>query len=87
LALSATLKPGSPLHPYTDIAALIVIAIGTGGIKPCVAPFGGDQFVSWQTRMISIFFSVFYFSINAGSIISTLITPLLRREFFEVFLP
>ncbi|KAF7989212.1 hypothetical protein HCN44_007742 [Aphidius gifuensis] len=23
---------------------LILIAIGTGGIKPCVAAFGGDQF-------------------------------------------
>ena len=23
---------------------LILIALGTGGIKPCVAAFGGDQF-------------------------------------------
>lgn len=55
LALSATLKPGSPFHPYTDILALSIIALGTGGIKPCVAPFGGDQFVPWQTRMVSYF--------------------------------
>jgi dipeptide/tripeptide permease len=34
--------------------------------------------------MISIFFSVFYFSINAGSMISTFITPIFRGERFMV---
>ncbi|KAI6183010.1 Peptide transporter family 1 [Aphelenchoides bicaudatus] len=80
LTFSAMLSNKSSFHPYTDILALIIIALGTGGIKPCVAPFGGDQFVPWQTRMISIFFSVFYFSINAGSMISTLVTPMLRSQ-------
>lgn len=27
---------------------LLLIAIGTGGIKPCVSAFGGDQFESGQ---------------------------------------
>lgn len=27
-----------------SIVGLILIALGTGGIKPCVAAFGGDQF-------------------------------------------
>jgi len=27
---------------------LILIALGTGGIKPCVAAFGGDQFEDHQ---------------------------------------
>ena len=26
------------------VAALTLIGIGTGGIKPCVGAFGGDQF-------------------------------------------
>uniref|UniRef100_A0A0M3ICN9 Solute carrier family 15 (Oligopeptide transporter), member 1 n=1 Tax=Ascaris lumbricoides TaxID=6252 RepID=A0A0M3ICN9_ASCLU len=63
---------------YLDIIALVVIGIGTGGIKPCVCAFGGDQFNPNHLRMISIFFSVFYFTINAGSTISTLVTPMLR---------
>ena len=31
---------------------LLLIAIGTGGIKPCVSAFGGDQFEAGQVCMI-----------------------------------
>ena len=31
--------------------ALLLIAVGTGGIKPCVAAFGGDQFSADQVRI------------------------------------
>ena len=27
---------------------LLLIALGTGGIKPCVSAFGGDQFTASQ---------------------------------------
>ena len=57
---------------------MIVIAFGTGGIKPCVSAFGGDQFTSKNVHLLPVFFSIFYFSINAGSLISTLLTPVLR---------
>ncbi|CAG7825192.1 unnamed protein product, partial [Allacma fusca] len=33
-----------------------------------------------QERQLSSFFSIFYFSINAGSTISTFLTPILRRD-------
>uniref|UniRef100_F1KUZ0 Oligopeptide transporter 1 n=1 Tax=Ascaris suum TaxID=6253 RepID=F1KUZ0_ASCSU len=78
LAVASTFAKGDSTHPYLDIVALVVIGIGTGGIKPCVCAFGGDQFNPNHLRMISIFFSVFYFTINAGSTISTLVTPMLR---------
>lgn len=32
---------------------LFLIALGTGGIKPCVAAFGGDQFEDHQVRLCS----------------------------------
>lgn len=31
-----------------SLTGLVIIAIGTGGIKPCVSAFGGDQFVEGQ---------------------------------------
>ncbi|XP_014370098.2 peptide transporter family 1 [Papilio machaon] len=63
------------------ILALLLIAFGTGGIKPCVSAFGGDQFkLPEQERYLGYFFSLFYFSINAGSLISTFLTPILRAD-------
>jgi len=56
---------------------LAAIALGTGGIKPCVAAFGGDQFGPGQEKQLQKFFSIFYISINAGSLLSTFITPIL----------
>ncbi len=60
---------------------MLLIAIGTGGIKPCVSAFGGDQFkLPEQERQLQTFFSVFYFAINAGSLISTFLTPIFRED-------
>lgn len=63
------------------IIGLLLIAIGTGGIKPCVSAFGGDQFkLPEQAKFLVTFFSLFYVSINAGSVLSSTITPILREE-------
>lgn len=32
------------------MVGLALIALGTGGIKPCVSAFGGDQFEKGQVR-------------------------------------
>merc|ERR1712223_1896399 len=64
-----------------SLLGLALIAVGTGGIKPCVSAFGGDQFkLPEQERQLQTFFSVFYFAINAGSLISTALTPILRED-------
>ncbi|KAI4831451.1 hypothetical protein KUCAC02_000992 [Chaenocephalus aceratus] len=68
------------LHVALSMVGLILIALGTGGIKPCVAAFGGDQFLDHQEKQRSTFFSIFYLSINAGSLLSTVITPILRAQ-------
>ncbi|XP_017363650.1 solute carrier family 15 member 2 isoform X2 [Cebus imitator] len=63
-----------------SLVGLSLIALGTGGIKPCVAAFGGDQFEEKHAEERSRYFSVFYLAINAGSLISTFITPMLRGD-------
>ncbi|NXP07032.1 S15A1 protein, partial [Thinocorus orbignyianus] len=69
-----------PVHIALSMIGLILIALGTGGIKPCVSAFGGDQFEENQDKQRSRFFSIFYLSINAGSLLSTIITPILRAQ-------
>ncbi|XP_014236153.1 peptide transporter family 1 [Trichogramma pretiosum] len=65
----------------TSIIGLFLIALGTGGIKPCVSAFGGDQFkLPEQEVYLSAFFSLFYFAINSGSLLSTIITPIMRKD-------
>ncbi|XP_012705051.3 solute carrier family 15 member 1b [Fundulus heteroclitus] len=77
-------KDGTPdnmaFHIALSMVGLLLIALGTGGIKPCVAAFGGDQFSEDQEKQRSTFFSIFYLSINAGSLLSTVITPILRAQ-------
>uniref|UniRef100_A0A8C3YVR1 Solute carrier family 15 member 2 n=1 Tax=Catagonus wagneri TaxID=51154 RepID=A0A8C3YVR1_9CETA len=63
-----------------SMVGLSLIALGTGGIKPCVAAFGGDQFEEEHAEERTRYFSVFYLSINAGSLISTFVTPMLRGD-------
>ncbi|XP_067405743.1 solute carrier family 15 member 2 isoform X1 [Emydura macquarii macquarii] len=68
------------VHVVLSMLGLALIALGTGGIKPCVAAFGGDQFEEEHAKERSKFFSVFYLAINAGSLISTFVTPVLRGD-------
>ncbi|KAM5152451.1 solute carrier family 15 member 2 [Mantella aurantiaca] len=68
------------LHVALSLVGLVAIAFGTGGIKPCVAAFGGDQFDEEHVKERGKFFSIFYMSINAGSLISTFVTPILRGD-------
>ncbi|KAH8295974.1 hypothetical protein KR018_012556, partial [Drosophila ironensis] len=80
LTLGAIGPLNLPLETFTMLG-LALIALGSGGIKPCVSAFGGDQFkVPEQAKQITSFFSLFYFSINAGSLISTTVTPILRED-------
>ncbi len=61
--------------------ALGLIAVGTGGIKPCVGAFGGEQLGSDNPALVSTYFHIFYFTINLGSVCSTLLTPIIRKQF------
>ena len=54
---------------------LALIALGSGGIKPCVSAHVGDQFTEANKELVPKIFDIFYFAINFGSFFSTLLTP------------
>ncbi|MEZ6045417.1 MAG: POT family MFS transporter [Planctomycetaceae bacterium] len=59
---------------------LTLIAIGSGGIKPCVTAHVGDQFGKKSSHLLNKVFNWFYFSINLGAFLSTLLTPVLLEK-------
>ncbi|TYH80684.1 hypothetical protein ES332_D03G148400v1 [Gossypium tomentosum] len=86
LAMSATVHGIKP-RCYTEdncdptvtqsavfFVALYLVALGTGGIKPCVSSYGADQFDDTnetEKKHKSSFFNWFYFSINIGALIAS----------------
>ena len=61
-------------------AGLVCIAIGSGGIKPCVSAHVGDQFGKKNWHLIERVFQAFYFIINFGSFFATLLIPVLYNS-------
>jgi POT family proton-dependent oligopeptide transporter len=57
------------------LLGLSLIALGSGGIKPCVSAHVGDQFGKTNSYLLGKIFSWFYFSINLGAFFSSLLTP------------
>ena len=54
---------------------LALIAIGSGGIKPCVSAHVGDQFGAANAHLLEKVFGWFYLAINFGAFLSSLLTP------------
>lgn len=59
-------------------AGLGLIAFGSGGIKPCVSAFMGDQFRPHQRHLLEKAYAAFYWMINLGSTASFIIIPWIR---------
>ena len=57
-----------------------LIAIGSGGIKPCVSAHVGDQFGKGNWNLVGRVFQAFYFIINFGSFFATLMIPFIRSS-------
>ncbi len=57
-----------------------LIAVGSGGIKPCVSANVGDQFGKMNLFRVRAVYQIFYFSINFGSFFATLLIPFLRSH-------
>ena len=71
------IEEDKPKWSVSLAAGLALIALGSGGIKPCVSANVGDQFGVANTHLLPRTFSYFYLAINLGSFASTLITPAL----------
>lgn len=89
MIISATLPALTPMEcvnsvcPSATLAqsavfffGLFLIALGTGGIKPCIWPFGADQFDDTDHRERASkgsFFNWNYFTSNIGALLSVTI--------------
>ncbi len=62
-----------------------LIAVGAGGIKPCVSAHVGDQFGASNQALLPKVFGWFYFSINVGATVSMLLTPIILRATVDEF--
>ncbi|XP_028027891.1 peptide transporter family 1-like [Bombyx mandarina] len=63
------------------LIGLFMITVGTGGIKPCVTAFGGDQFkIPEQESHLAAYFSIMYFNLCVGSLIAKTVSPIMRSE-------
>jgi proton-dependent oligopeptide transporter, POT family len=59
---------------------LLLIALGSGGIKPLVSAFVGDQFDQSNKARSKIVYDAFYWSINFGSLFASLLMPIFLRS-------
>ena len=60
---------------------LFLIAFGSGGIKPLVASFVGDQFDKTNKDKAKVVFDAFYWIINFGSFFASLLMPIFLRDY------
>jgi POT family proton-dependent oligopeptide transporter len=58
----------------------LLVAFGSGGIKPCVSAFLGDQFKPGQSHLLQKAYAAFYWSINFGSFFSMLLIPQIKKH-------
>ncbi|VVC43840.1 Proton-dependent oligopeptide transporter family [Cinara cedri] len=63
--------------------SIILVSIGMGGIKSCIAAFGVDQLIESDRNISSthvrVFFSTFYFSIHLGVFFGLIASPVITK--------
>lgn len=60
---------------------LFLISFGSGGIKPLVSSFVGDQFNQSNRSLAQKVFDGFYWIINFGSFFASLLMPVILRDY------
>jgi proton-dependent oligopeptide transporter, POT family len=67
-------------HKGGFFTGLFLIALGSGGIKPCVSAFVGDQLDQSNKSLGKVVFDAFYWIINFGSFFASLLMPVFLRR-------
>ncbi|KAF9128751.1 hypothetical protein BG015_004297, partial [Linnemannia schmuckeri] len=78
-AIPNLIGPIGQVSNFLTFLPMLIIAIGTGGIKPCVSSHGGDQYLPAQEAGKDFFFNIFYVSINVGALLTQFIVPKLTE--------
>jgi POT family proton-dependent oligopeptide transporter len=60
---------------------LLLISLGSGGIKPLVSAFVGDQFDQCNKHLAKVVYDAFYWTINFGSFFASLLMPIFLRNY------
>ncbi|KAF9294596.1 hypothetical protein BGZ88_003657 [Linnemannia elongata] len=78
-AIPNLIGPIGKVSNFLTFLPMLIIAIGTGGIKPCVSAHGGDQYLPSQEQAKDFFFNIFYVAINIGALLTQFIVPKLTE--------
>lgn len=77
-SLTLAFFPHSTAGVWTGLG---LIALGSGGIKPCVSAHVGDQFGRASWFRVRTIYQAFYFIVNFGSFFATLLIPWLWKRY------
>ncbi len=67
-------------NPQGFYVGMLLIALGSGGIKPCVSSFVGEQFTQTNKHLAKVVYDAFYWTINFGSFFGSLLIPLVLEH-------
>lgn len=60
---------------------MILIAIGTGSMKPCIMALGGDQFkLPGQQKWLEKYYSMHYIVLKLSFLSAAALAPVLRND-------
>ncbi|HRX89443.1 MAG TPA: oligopeptide:H+ symporter [Steroidobacteraceae bacterium] len=68
-------------HRTGFYTGLFLIALGSGGIKPLVSAFVGDQFDQTNKSRAKVVYDAFYWTINFGALFASLLMPIFLRSY------
>ncbi len=77
---TADLTQSLEIKRWILLTGLFIIALGAGGIKPCVSAFVGDQVGGFDSKTMTRVYAAFYWSINFGSFFSFLVIPWVHKN-------